>query len=318
MVSRSSVDKLSGVVNMPTVLVAGSINTDLVAHVRRSPEAGETVTGQSFAIFGGGKGANQTIACARSWDQTAFLGAVGQDDFGRQRLESLKSEGVDVDSVAVIDGAASGVALIFVEDGGENRIAYVPGATGNVSAAQVEAALKRLDPGVVLTTLELPREALSALIQGAKEIGATVIVNATPEPSLRKELAALADVLIVNESEAAELLSANVGDGSWEVFATKLLELGPHAAIITLGSQGALFRYADSSIAIPAPSVDVVDTTGAGDAFCGAFAAFVAQGAKWELAAKIGVAAGALAVTKQGAQPSMPERADLLELVRKM
>jgi ribokinase len=275
------------------------------------------VTGQSFAIFGGGKGANQTIACARSWDRTAILGAVGNDDFGRQRLASLKSEGVDVESVALVDDVASGVALILIEEGGENRIAYVPGATGNVSATQAKAAINRLDPGVVLSTLELPHEALSTLIRGAKEIGATVIVNATPEPSQGKDVAALADILIVNESEAAELLDVNVGDGHWEEFATRLLELGHQAVVITLGSQGAIFKHANSTIAIPAPQVNVVDTTGAGDAFCGAFAAFVAQGAKWESAAEIGVAAGALAVTKRGAQPSMPDRAEILKLVRK-
>lgn len=298
------------------VLVAGSINTDLVAHVKRSPEAGETVTGQSFAIFGGGKGANQAVACARSEAATAIIGAVGNDDFGRQRLDSLRAEGVDVSNVAVVDSPPSGVALILVEAGGENRIAYVPGATTTVTAEQASTAFHRFQPSVVLTTLELPHEALHALIETAKQSGATVIVNATPESSQGEDLVATADVLVVNETEASELLGIPSTKNEWGELAIKLVDLGPSVVAITLGSQGALLNSLGETWAIPSPSVDVVDTTGAGDAFSGAFAAAVARGCAMHDAGTIGVVAGALAVTKQGAQPSMPTLSEIVDLMR--
>jgi ribokinase len=299
------------------VLVAGSINTDLVVNVKQAPAAGETVTGQGFAIFGGGKGANQTLASVRSGAPTGILGAVGDDDFGRQRLADLKAEQVDCSGIAVSAGAPSGVALIIVESGGENRIAYVPGASLTVTVDQATGAFAKFNPDVVLTTLELPREALTALIGAAKTAGATVIVNSTPEPSQGRDLAARADVLIANETEACELLGLPVGDHDWGELAIRLLSFGPHAIVITLGSKGALLKTERETAAIPAPKVDVVDTTGAGDAFCGAFAAALARGCSLTEAATIGVAAGAVAVAKQGAQPSMPTLAEIERLLRK-
>jgi ribokinase len=297
------------------VLVAGSINTDLVVGVKQAPDAGETVTGQSFAIFGGGKGANQALASARSGASTAMLGALGNDDFGHQRLADLKSEGVDCEGVAVSPNTPSGVALIIVESGGENRIAYVPGATLTASAEQATSASERFRPEVVLSTLELPREALLALFQAAKAAGATVIVNATPEPSQGGDLAAMSDVLIVNETEACEVLDLSVGDLDWGDLANRLSALGPTSIVITLGSKGAMLKTVDGTTAIPSPKVEVVDTTGAGDAYCGALAAALARGRSMTEAATIGVAAGAVAVTKAGAQPSMPTLAEIERLL---
>lgn len=287
------------------VLTAGSINTDLVARVRRAPEAGETITGELFAIFGGGKGANQSLASARSGVSTAILGAVGDDDFGRQRLADLQKDNVDIASVRVVDGATSGVAVITVEDGGENRISYMPGATLAVTAEDATAAISRVHPSAVLTTLELPSEALQTLIDGAKAIGATVVINATPEPAAGANLARQADVLIVNESEARELLGWGNDEDDWSAAASELRERGPRTVVITLGGDGVLV-LGNREWRIPAPNVEVVDTTGAGDAFCGAFAAQIAQGATVERAAEVGVIAGAIAVTKAGAQPSQP------------
>jgi ribokinase len=297
--------------NSGRVLVAGSINTDLVVSVNHSPAAGETVTGQGFAIFGGGKGANQTLACVRSGATTAMLGAVGDDDFGRQRLADLKAEGVDCNRIALSENAPSGVALIIVESGGENRIAYVPGASLTVTAEQAISAFETFTPNVVLSTLELPKKALSALFDVAKLAGTQIIVNATPEPSQSRELAVQADILIVNEIEACELLNLPVGDHDWGELAVKLSDFGPKSVVITVGSKGALLKTEKQTVAIPAREVEVVDTTGAGDAFCGALAAALARGLSMNDAAKIGVAAGTIAVTKQGAQPSMPTLAEI-------
>ena len=150
------------------VLVAGAINTDLVARVHRAPEAGETVTGSDFNVFGGGKGANQALACARSGASTTMLGALGHDDFGRQRLSDLQADGIDVESVRLTDGVASGVALIVVDDHGENRISYVPGATLTITPETALAAFSLRQPSILLTTLELPVPSLAAHFQAAR------------------------------------------------------------------------------------------------------------------------------------------------------
>jgi ribokinase len=299
------------------VLVAGAINTDLVVRVRTAPEAGETITGLVFNVFGGGKGANQALSAARSGAPTTMLGALGSDDFGSARLADLRADGIDVDSIAIIEGVASGVALITVEASGQNRIAYVPGATSRVTVQQAASAFDRAKPAIVLSTLELPHEVLKALFTQAKSAECTVIVNATPEPAQGKDLVPLADVLIVNETEANELLEIS-GREDWEPIARALQALGPETVIITLGEQGAIGLIGDRLISATAPKVDAIDSTGAGDAFCGAFAARLAEGTDPVNALQAAVAAGSLSVTVEGAQRSMPRRAEIDALLAKM
>jgi ribokinase len=296
-----------------SVLVAGAINTDLVARVAKAPDAGETVTGSTFAIFGGGKGANQAIGAARSGAPTAMLGALGDDDFGRQRRADLDAEGIDTRSVARSTTAASGVALIVVEEEtGQNRISYVPGATMTLAPEQARAAVDRVKPQVVLTTLEPPPEMLDALLDASKQHGATIVLNATPEAIGAKPLLDRVDVLVVNETEAEDLLGLAVSAGNGEEAARSLAELGPETVVVTLGATGAIVAHGGQTASLPAPSVDVVDTTGAGDAFCGAFAADLARGVDPFLAARTGVVAGSLATTIPGAYPGIP-RHDAIE-----
>lgn len=299
------------------VLVAGAINTDLVARVHRAPEAGETVTGLAFDIFGGGKGANQALAAARSGARTTMLGALGNDDFGRQRLADLRADGIDVESVPLIDAVASGVALIVVDDAGQNRIAYVPGATLKVQAEMALAAYRRSRPTVVLSTIELPNEALEPMFAAARADGATVIVNATPEPATGRALLPLVDLLIVNETEARELLGDQLAD-DWASVSDRLSVLGPGIVVITLGEEGALANFGGRIVRAAAPPVAVVDTTGAGDAFCGAMAARLAEGGDPVDAFRAGIAAGSLAVTIAGAQRSMPRRADIDQIMEQV
>jgi ribokinase len=302
-------------VNPPTdptlgrVLVAGAINTDLVARVAKAPDAGETVTGSSFAIFGGGKGANQAIAVARSGVPTAMFGALGDDDFGRQRRVDLDSEGIDTDSVARSTTAASGVALIVVEEEtGQNRISYVPGATMTLTPEQARAAVDRASPSVVLTTLEPPPETLAALLAAGKRRGATIVLNASPEAIGAKPFLEDIDVLVVNETEAEDLLGYAVSAASGEGAARSLAALGPGTVVVTLGAGGAAVSHDGKTATFAAPRVDVIDTTGAGDAFCGAFAADLARGVDPVLASRTGVAAGSLATTIPGAYPGIPYR----------
>ena len=294
---------------MGPVLVAGAINTDLVARVAKAPDAGETVTGSTFAIFGGGKGANQAIAAARSGALTVMFGALGDDDFGRQRRGDLDGEGIDTESVARSTTAASGVALIVVEEEtGQNRISYVPGATMTLTPEQARAAVDRVRPVVVLTTLEPPPKTLDALLEASHQLGATIVLNATPEAISARPFLDRIDALVVNETEAEDLLGQTVSATNGEEAARALAELGPRTVVVTLGAAGAAVAHGGQTASFPAPQVDVVDTTGAGDAFCGAFAADLARGVDPFGAARTGVVAGSLATTIPGAYPGIPRR----------
>lgn len=294
------------------VLVAGAINTDLVARVAKAPAAGETVTGSAFAIFGGGKGANQAIATARSGAPTAMLGALGDDDFGRARRADLDAEGIDTGSVARHESAPSGVALIVVEEGsGQNRISYVPGATLTIRPAQARHAIKRVQPGVVLTTLEPVPETIAALIEATHDAGGVVVLNASPEPLGARPVLPDLDILVVNETEAEELLGREVTVDDGAAAALALAELGPRTVVITLGPAGAVVAHAGETAYFPAPPVRAVDTTGAGDSFTGAFAAELARGGAPFSAARRGVVAGSLATTRPGAYPGIPHHAEI-------
>ncbi|MBX3069936.1 MAG: ribokinase [Thermomicrobiales bacterium] len=295
----------------PRILVAGSINTDLVMQVTAAPEAGETVTGQSFATFGGGKGANQAVSAARSGAQVAMLGGLGKDAFGQQRLLDLQHEGIATETVSVFDDLPSGVAIILVEPGGENRIAYVPGATWGVTPELATSAIERWNPDVILATLEHRPATLEALWREAAARDIPVICNATPEPADGRALALAASMLVVNEVEAAALLGRDLASGAWPDAARALRDLGPAVVVITTGSQGAVVASGDGTDVVPAPQVDAVDTTGAGDAFCGAFAAEVGRGRSPLDATRVGVIAGSISVTRRGAQPSMPLKREI-------
>jgi ribokinase len=291
---------------MADVLVAGAINTDLVARVPHAPEAGETVTGTVFNIFGGGKGANQALAAARSGAATAILGSLGRDEFGAQRLADLVDEGVDTSAILLRNDSPSGVTLITVEESsGQNRIAYVPGATMTVSPDEARAAVERLVPACFLTTLELPPESIAAAIDAVRGQGGKVLLNATPEPEGGHRFLRDIDVLIVNEPEASALLHGDI-PADWFAAAELLRGHGPRWVIVTIGADGAVASFDGERVAVSAPPVAVSDTTGAGDALCGAFAAALAAGASATDALRRGVAAGSAACTIDGAQRSMP------------
>ncbi len=296
-----------------SILVAGAINTDLVATMKRAPEAGETVTGTTFAIHGGGKAANQAVAVARSGGYASLVGAIGDDDFGRDRLSDLDRDGVDTDWVMVHGRDPSGVALILVEDGGENRIAYVPGATLAVPPDHAEAALAALRPAFVLATNELPRDTLKILFTAARKAAIHVAFNATPDPAMARNLIEDVSTLIVNEGEAAILLGRKaIGDLHDAVAA--LRRLGPETVVLTLGAQGVITGSAEGVEEYRPPPVTVVDTTGAGDTFCGAFVARLTRESKVEDAVRYAVNASALSVTRPGAQPSIPTRDEVLAM----
>ena len=287
------------------IVVFGSLNVDLTACVSRFPQPGETIVGLSFAVVAGGKGANQALAARRAGAEVAMVGAVGTDTFVSTAVSGLSDAGVDIGGVRRIDGA-TGSALIVVDARGENSIVVVPGANGSVTAADLNDA--SLGPSMTLVLqLEVPLDAVVGVVQRARARGACVVLNAAPAMELPATLLSAIDVLIVNEHEAGALAAACEVSPAPESFAAAMQQRFGCAVVVTLGSRGALASAECGQILFAAaPSVDVVDTTGAGDALVGALAAALDRGAPWPRALAEGVAAGTLACGAAGAQAALP------------
>jgi ribokinase len=282
------------------IALVGSINLDILVGVDRHPAPGETVLGDDRQELPGGKGANQAVAAARLGAEVAFVGRVGDDDAGRRLRDGLAAEGVDVTHVRVDADAPTGLALIAVDRAGENTIVVSSGANARVSAADVEAAREVLaNAAVTLVQHEVPEDAVAAAIAGA---GGTVVLNPAPA----RPIVAPVDVLVPNRGEL-EALAGRAGD---PVELARSLDAA-RAVVVTLGSEGAVVIEGSRVERIPAPRVDAVDTTGAGDAFCGALAQALDAGADLVEAARWAVRAAAASVTKPGAQGGLPRRADL-------
>jgi ribokinase len=301
----------------PRLTVVGSLNMDLVVRSPRIPRPGETIIGSAFHVVPGGKGANQAVAAARLGAQVAMVGRLGDDDFGHTMLDSLVAEGVDVTFVTPEPKHPTGVALITVDDTGENTIVVASGANMNLSPVQVEAAMAAIEAAdVLLLQLEIPLESVIRAAELARSHGTKVILNPAPARPVPNELLALVDVLVPNESETELLAGISFDDpvGAGRA-AQKLLERGVETVVLTLGAHGALLAYGDQIQHVPAFEVEPVDTTAAGDAFLAGFAVALAEGKPLSQAVSWGNAAGALATTKLGAQPSLPTRPALEELL---
>lgn len=300
----------------PLLVVGGAINTDLVATMTRAPEAGETITAETYASYGGGKGANQAIAARRAGARVAMIGAVGDDAFGRARRAGLDRDGVDTSHIATHPSYGSGVALIFVEASGDNRIAYVPGATLSVQPDECRAAIVALRPSHVLAPNEFAPNALEALFFAAREIGAHVTMNAAPDPERIQRFLPCIDLLVANEGEAAAILGNQRESVDPAVQAANLMDQGPGAAIVTAGERGAFgATRAETFAHSPSQDVEVVDTTGAGDTFCGSLVAALMEGMSLDRACRFGVVASALSVKRRGAQSSIPRRDEILRAI---
>ncbi len=291
------------------IVVVGSVNADLVVTVARLPRAGETVSGGTFARWGGGKGANQAVAAARLGASVAMVGAVGADDLGDEAVRELAAEGVDVGAVARLDGVATGVAAIMVDSRGENQIAVASGANGALEGPAVEAALERLlaaPGGVVLLGHEVPEAAVEAGLRAARAAGWTAVLNPAPARTLPGELAG---VLLTPNADEARALAA---DDDVEAAARALAGRTDAPVLVTLGAEGALLLEHDACERLPAPAVAVVDTTGAGDTVNGALAAELAAGRPLRDAARFALAAAALSTRAAGARAGMPRRDEVL------
>ena len=290
------------------VIVVGSVNIDLVVTTERLPGPGETVIGGRFGRHHGGKGSNQAVAAARLGAPTFFVGAVGGDAFGQEARAALEAAGVDVGGLLTLADEATGVALILVDETGENSISVAGGANGALGSPQVRAALKRLSltrEDVVLVGHEIRTGATHEALRLGRIAGATTVLNPAPATGLARHTLDLADVLTPNDGELAALAGP---EGSPSARAKRLLgtEPGSRAVLVTLSAQGAMLVAGRRARAIHAPHVDAVDAVGAGDTLNGALAAALAEGLDIGTAARRAVVAASLAVTRSGARDGMP------------
>ena len=298
------------------VLVVGSVNVDLVVAAPRLPAPGQTVTGGDLARYQGGKGGNQATAAARLGARVAVVGAVGDDEMGRQARSALASEGIDVAGLAV-SSRATGVALIVVDPRGENLITVAPGANDEVHAVHVRTALAALAPGpddVVLVCREIPPDGVRAALEVGRDAGSTTILNPAPADGLDAATLALADILTPNETELALLGGLGSARGNPETAARQVLAGQPtdagegdahgRAVVVTLGAAGALIvRAAGAAVAVPAPAVEVVDTTGAGDLFAAGFLHGLTHGVDPVECARLGGLCAGEVISHLGARP---------------
>jgi ribokinase len=299
------------------VTVVGSLNMDLVARAPRIPQPGETIIGDDFRTVPGGKGANQAVAAARLGAHVSMVGRVGGGAFAGPLLENLAAAGVDHTHVIRDSQTATGIAMIMVDDAGQNSIVVVSGANMRLSPADVDAAEVAITASdVLLLQLESPLETVTRAAEVACAHGVGVVLNPAPARPVPPTLLSLVDVLIPNESETALLTNLPVGDrAEAEAAADVLRNMGVGTVILTLGKRGAMLARDGGAELFPAFEVTPVDTTAAGDAFVGGFAVALAEGKPLIEAVRWGNAAGALATTKLGAQPSLPTRRALETLL---
>jgi ribokinase len=293
---------------MADVFVVGSINQDLVLKVEHRPQPGETVTDAELSTHNGGKGANQAAAAALLDASVAFLGRVGDDEFGEPLVRALAEKGVDMSRVERDSGSMTGSAFITLTPDGENAIIVAPGANRRLTPETVDEVSESIVASRVLVAqMEIPPETVARAVEIADTGGTRVVLNLAPPREVPASLLERLDPLVVNEHEAAFLLDRKVeGEEGAREAARDLLALGPRSVVITLGPAGALVADGETITHVPAPEVEVVDTTGAGDAFVGALAVRLAIGDTLPDAAAYAARAGAAAVTKEGAQGALP------------
>ena len=291
------------------IVVVGSFNNDLVSYMKRMPRPGETVHGDTFVTGAGGKGSNQAVAAARLGADVTFIGRLGKDVFANLAYAIWDAEGVNHEFVVQDEQHATGVAPIFVDSAGENMIVVVLGANSRVQSSDIDAARERIAAADVLVVqLEINYDMVTYALQVAKEVGITTILNPAPAASLSKETIELADYLTPNETELESLSGGPITDVIDA--AQSLMTRDDQTVIVTMGAQGAQIVSKNRNALLPTFKVNVVDTTGAGDAFNAALAVALAEGKALEDAVRFANATAALCVTKAGAAGSAPYRAD--------
>ena len=304
----------------PDVAVVGSMNFDLTLRTPRFPRPGDSVAATGSHAGAGGKGLNQALAAARQGAVTALVGCVGTDAPGDVMIAELVAGGVDVDAVTRLADVASGMAAVMVTDDGENSIVVALGANARLTGDDVHRHGRVIgDAKVLLVQLEVPPDAVQAALEIARGTATLAILNAAPPRPVEDDVLRLADLVVVKEIEAATLSGADAPDGSdaeWASHAAEtLVRRGCPAVVVTVGARGAWFADGKRRLYLPAHAVDAVDTTGAGDAFCGTLAAGLAAGRSMPDALVRASAAGALTATRPGTAPALPTALEVDELL---
>lgn len=300
---------------MGHVVVVGSTNTDMTVRVSRLPRAGETVLGGEFYRAGGGKGANQAVAAARAGGKVTFVGRTGEDGFGDEMRERLDANGIDLQYLLATPDTPSGVAMIVVDDDGENAIAVAPGANAALTAADVEAAESAIEEAdVLLAQLEIPMDAVDCALSLARAHNVPTILDPAPAQELVPSLLEHVSILTPNIGEATTLTGiAPEDDKSRQRAAEHLHREGAETVILTLGAEGAYVVSEDRRFHVPARAVDATDTTAAGDVFAGTLSSVLSDGGTLRRAVRLANTAAALSVTEAGAQSSIPAREEIIE-----
>lgn len=296
------------------IMVIGSSNVDLVVRVPTLPQPGQTVGDGQFVEVFGGKGANQAVAAARAGGRVEFVTALGHDDAGRRMLAQFRIEGMGLSKAVIIDDIHSGTALIMCDRHGENCIAVAPGANDRLTPAHIDSAAGLIaESSLVLMQMELPADTTNRALEIASGSGVPVVFNYAPVRSMAVKVSKAMRVLIVNESEAGSLLNRSKPQSLAEAIqaATQLRALGPETALVTLGAGGVSGADGSGVFHVPARSVQVVDSTAAGDTFCGALAVAMLEGQPIREAVSFAQTAAAISVTRVGAQSSIPTRAQI-------
>ncbi len=303
---------------MKKIAVVGSFGQDMIMQVSHIPARGETVGEGRFSQTFGGKGANQALASAKSGGDVLFVASVGTDSAGNTAISSFSAQGIDTRFMTQTDAIGTGTALIFVGDDGENSITVAPGANYYLKQAQIDAAeeeLKKSD--LILMQLEIPMESVEYLLEKAQDWNTKVVLNPAPAKPLSDIALTRINTLVVNETEA-EIVSGEKlqGEDSVAKIARLLRDKGPSVVIVTLGAKGAYVDSDDFTGLIPGNKVETLDTTAAGDVFCGSLATALCSDSGMEDAIKFANAAAAIAVTRLGAQPSVPSKKEIDEFMQ--
>lgn len=303
---------------MNKIVVIGSSNVDLLMKMDHLPEKGETVTDAEFFQVYGGKGANQAVAAARAGGNVAFVNCVGEDAYTPQMVQNYKNDGIDTQFVFQEKGVASGHALIMIGSAGMNYLSVAPGANYKLTPAKIDEAMPVIqEAAMIVMQYEIPEETIKYVIDIANQKSIPVMWNCAPARAFDVSYIPKINILVLNEVEAGFLAGIQVeNEADAEVAAKKLVDSGVEKVIITLGSKGAFVLTKTEKVIVPAFQVEAVDTTAAGDTFCGAFAVALVEGKPLKESLQFASAAAAISVTRIGAQPSAPGRSEIDEFLK--
>lgn len=296
-----------------SITVIGSSNTDLVVQTPSFPKPGETIMGDAFNTFAGGKGANQAVAAARLGGDVSFIAKVGQDDFGDAAIKGFENDHINTKFIYRDETQPSGVAIIMIDSSGENVIVVSPGANNELKPDDIDMASEAIvQTDMVLVQLEIPIETVSRVLYLATEKGKKVVLNPAPASILEDDLFTMIYVITPNETEVELLTSIKVTDeASASRAASVLLKKGVQNVLITLGEKGAFFKNDIEEFLVPTTEVEVIDTTGAGDTFNGALTVALSEGKSWREAIAFANSAAGISVSRLGAQASVPYKKEL-------